>query len=344
MSQEKRRYGPGRTLIGCLLGYLLAVISPVMLATELTSLLPVLQLPSIGMLLILCYCGRGASVCTGMLLVFFTARRLGATFAWVMLLASVLPLSYLIRKSARPYFEQMKHAVIAYTLGMVAAVALLYISYGGSLIERALMLLPRAARSLPMEAAGGLSEIFRASGVFAGGVDFLDYFENLIASMVPVYEMNLPGLLFGGAILTGVLNVWIIGRVRKSRLKEIGDLYVPLKDWSLPYSTSIGVLLMWGTAYILYAADYAYGQPMYYAVYHIALVVFCIQAFASFARHWERKGTGVKIAICVAVPVLCLSGMTILLALYGSASAIFGRRGAIRSYAAEREQNDKDEE
>lgn len=334
LKQENKSRGAGRFIAGSLLGILLALLTPVILITQLMSLMTVVLVPAIGVMLLYRWAGKGPALLSVMLQLVFTARLMGSVFMWTAFLTCVLPLAILLRFAQKPFFVQLKASIAAFGGGMVAAVAALYSAYGGNLIQRVLELLPQAMRTVPVEALQMPMQTLGASlGRELTVESFYQLFDTAIATLIPQYQINLPGLLLSGALATAVvcagLGAWL--HVRSGKVPD--NCFVNLRYWFIPASTTSGLLTMAIASYAIYALGMQQGQTLYTTVYSIVTMTFCVQALASFARrtHEMKMRPGARTALLVAVAVLCAVGGSLYVALYGLASAIFGRRGALRA-------------
>lgn len=326
--QEKR--SGGRLALGCLLAVLLVLAAPMAVLTELMSLLPVILAPSVGIALLYRWFGRGPALFAALLQILVDAMLLGVMGMWIAVCASILPLVAMYAASARPFFEQLRIAVAAFMLGILLAVGLLYLSFGGNAIVRALQMLPQlmqeSLRTLPTESLNRLLASLPAE--FASGMtveSFIDNLERAIELLVPLYQHNLPGLLFSGALITALLCAPLLAVGRGADCR-------PFREWALPVSTTGGLLLILLVSFALSEMGVQGADVAFQAVFDIAIVGFCVQGLASFARrlHQGGKGPGMQRSMVAVLAVLACFGASLYLAIYGCASALFGSRGAIK--------------
>lgn len=336
--------GAGRIVLGSLLAIVLALFAPIIILTELMSLQMVVLVPAIGMMLLYRWAGKVPAVLSAMLQMVFTVQLLGNTFMWMAFLSMILPVLVLIRFDKTSFFTRMKASVAAFCFGTVAAVVALYTVYGGNTIERVLLLLPEALKTIPAEALQiPMNTLAVALGREVTVESFYILFDDMIRNLIPYYQMNLPGLLFSGSIVSAVLSAALGSYISVRRGNAPQGSHVPLRDWYLPASTTGGVLTMAIASYALYLLGLQQGQTLYVTVYSIAITVFAIQAMASFARrlHETRIKPGVQAAILIFIAVVCLMGGSLYAALYGLASAILGRKGSLRQKMEERQNHNK---
>lgn len=335
---KRKKRGGGWLALGYLLAVLLVFAAPVVVMAELMSLLPVILAPSVGIALLYRWFGRGPALCAALLQILADAVLLGTMGMWIAVCASILPLIALYAASARPFFEQLCIAIGAFMLGILLSVGLLYLSFGGNAIARALELLPQmmqeSLRTLPAESLNRLLASLPAE--FASGMTVEGFIENLeraVEQLVPLYQHNLPGLLFGGAMITALLCAPLLAVGR-------GADYRPFREWALPASATGGLLLILLVSFALNEVGVQGAEVAFQAVFDIVIVAFCVQGLASFARrlHQGGKSTGMQHGVVALLAVLAWFGASLYLALYGCASALFGSRGALK-LLSQRNQN-----
>ena len=333
MNQVKNKPSAGRIIAGCLLAAIIALVAPLMVMTELLSLVMVVLLPSIAVVFLYRWAGKFPALLCAALQMSVAAAYLGTTFMWMTFFMMLMPLVLLFRMEGKPFFAQLRASIAGFGAGVLASVLVLYISYGGNMIERVLLELPAAVRELPTESLRTVSEsVSLALGREATVEEFFDLFDQMIERLIPFYQLNLPGLIFSGALVTAVfcagLNAWM----RHRRGLDAPGTYLPLREWALPSSTTGGLLLIVAVSYVMNLLEMKSAETLFYTVYSIAATAFAIQAVTSFARrmHASSLGRGARVFAVIAVVLVCLLGGIGILALYGCASAILGSRGALR--------------
>ena len=333
MKLENKAPGAGRLIFGCLLGVVLAVFAPVLVLTELFSLTMVVFFPAIALMLLYRWAGLVPALLSAMLQMSLTARMLGGAFVWMAFFTGLLPLILLVRCENKPFFTQMKVSIAAFGGGVVLSVMVIYLNYGGNMIERVLTELPRAMRQIPADMlAPAMENLGAALGRELAMEDFYKLFDDMVSTLIPVYQVNLPGLLFSGALVSAVLCTGLSSLMLKKQGRATEGAYLPLRRWALNASTTSGLLMMTAVSLIAYLAGMQQGQALFYTVYNIAAAAFCVQALSSMARHMyaSRLKKGTQVFILIAISALCLMGASIYVALYGCTSAIMGRYGALR--------------
>lgn len=333
MNPEYKKPGLGKTLVGMLAGMVLAFLSPIVIMTEMLSLVPVIMLPAIALIVLNRWAGKGPALFSAMLQLMFCSRFLGNTFMWMAFFLNLLPVALLMRHENKPFFTQMKASIAAFGTGVLLAVSATYFSYGGNMVERVLLKLPKVLRTLPAESvAGAMGSYASIMGRAVEVEDFYHLFDQMINTVIPVYEVNIPGLLFGGALISAVLCVGLNARMRFKQGIAAEGSYVPMREWALPGSTTGGLLLILAASFIMSSLDVPQGDAVFYAVYDIALAAFCIHALCSMARHLHASPLrhSLRVGFIAVLAVLCIMGASIYVSIYGVASAVFGSRGMLR--------------
>lgn len=332
MNREIQTQGAGRMILACLLGIVLAMAAPLAMLAEIFSLSIVLMLPAIGLIWLYRWGGRGPAMLSAVLQMVLTSQMLSGSFMWVVFFSSIVPVFVLAPMEKKPFFDQMKISISAFGAGIVISVAILYLNFGGNMIERLLVHLPEAMRALPLDA---LTVPMQQFGEIAGQEltpeSFYQMFENAINGLIPAYQLNLPGQIFSGGLISAVACAWISAFMLKRRGLVTKESYVPVREWSLPGSATGGLLLITAISYIAYAAGMQNGKTLYFTVYNITVTAFCIQAITSIVRKAShpKANTKSRTGIIFGMILLWLLGGSLSVAIYGCASAIFGSRGAL---------------
>ena len=336
-----------RLALGCLAGALLALVSPWLTLTELFAEVPLVLLPAIGLAAIHRWAGRIAAGVSSLLVMLSFGYFAGTTFMWAMFLLMLNPLTMLLRIGGKPFFEQLRHALIGFAMGLAMAVLLFYIAYGGGLVEKLMAVVPEMLHAMPTEALeAALSTVPGVAGYDAAG--FLDLVDGLFVSLTASYKLYLPGRLFSGTLITAVLCTLISNRMQKKAGIAGPGCYVPMSRWHMPASMSGGLLMILLVSYVLQMAGFRGGNTVFHAVFEIAVWAFVFQALASISRRMDGTlpGHGVKIFLMCMLLAIAMLGSAPSIAVYGFLSAILGSRGALRLYMEQRknkEDNDDSE-
>ena len=344
MSQGNVKIGVGKTIAGVLLGALLAVLAPLILLSEVFSLITVLLVPSIGLVALYRWAGRGPAMFSAILMLMIDFRFIGVPMMLVALLATILPPLILLRVENRPFFDQMRCSIAAFGAGVFAAVMVLYFSYGGNMIARALNLLPAAIR---MQSAESLAPLTAVMGQILGRTltveDFYSLYEQMIAALIPEFQLLLPQLILTGALVSALICAWLSNQMRAKRGTAVPGSFVPLREWALPSSATGGLLLMLAVSWLMRMLEITSADTVYYAVYGIAVVAFCTQALGSLARRirLSTMRPGTQRVVLGVIGAMCFLGAASVVAIYGCASAILGSHGVFQQRAQNQDKDDR---
>ena len=335
MNPNQTRAGGGGQVAGYLLAVLAALFGPIALMLELISLTPVLLLSSAAIVYLFGRYGRGPMLCCALLQMLSYGYFLGSPMIWVCMIAMVMPAFAVSREAAANHSlaDQMRISLVRYVFGLVVGVFLLYSYYGGNFIEKTLMTLKEQVLSVPQEY---LAPVMEPLKMVYGNALTLEAVRQLVGeaydSLVPVYTLQLPGLLFSGVIASSIISVALANYQNMKKGKAAEGIYVPVREWYLKSSVTWGMLLMVAASYVLAFAGMRNAVTVNFAVLEVMVTVFCVQAFASLLRrlHASRFGKGAKTALKVFLCIVLLSPSRDYLAMYGVLSAIFGSKGALR--------------
>ena len=330
---ERMKGNGKRIAAGCLAGCVLALVSPWLLLTQLFASLPMLLLPAVGIAAIYRRAGRAAGVISGMLLMLSFAYFMGPAAMWAAYLLILNPLFMLLRLGDRPFFSQLRSSVMGFGLGLLMAVLMFYIYYGGGFVEQLMGVVPEMVRAMPEEAME--AALATMPGLPTDVAGFTAMVDDIFARLSSDMQLLLPGRLFSGALLTAVFATLISARMLKKAGLAKPGCYVPMSRWYMPPSATGGMLMLLAVGYALYLMEFRGGETVFYTVYDIAVWAFIIQALASISRHLDghTPGHGVKVLVlCLALAIAFFGGAPYI-ALYGFASAAVGSRGALRILA-----------
>jgi len=315
---------------------------------SLSMLMPTLMYASLFMVFFYGFAGRYAALTYMAAQLASTAVLINPTFMWLVLLAGSLPAVLICQGIARrrPFFEQLRTALIICVLGLAAAVLVAFSVYGGNLIGRLSEAMRAQFDQIPDEYLAPIVDAFNGalsnsglSGLMSFTVD--TYKSQIIALVATLYGQTLPGALISGILLTAVLSVawgnWLYAR----RGLASADSYASIDRWYLPAQATVALLVLLFGGYAFSAAG-SDGTAVYSAIRYTVNSAFCIQAVAATCRYMTRRGisegkrnalAGVLITLGVALRFIYTP-----LSIAGMASALFGSHGALRR--ARRESND----
>ena len=335
MNSGVRKSG-GRVVIEILLAIAIAVFAPLSVMSELLTARMVLVLPVIGYVFLKNYAGKKIALLSSLLTLLFSVLMLGANVALMLFAMSFIPQIVMQALEKKGFGSRMTAALVSFVIGAVLAVVVIYIAFGGNMIERYLGSVPQMLREitaeLPEENAAMLLEML--SGMLNTEIASMDavhlLFEESIQKLIPVYQLNMPGMLFSGAILSGVISVWLDGYMKFRKGDTSREVYIPVREWYLPSSTTGGLILIFAVSLIMNYSSMQQGPAVFATIYHIAVTAFGIQAFASVRRKVHtipKKAAGMLFTLGFFAIALLSSPI---LALYGVASAVLGSGGALK--------------
>ena len=342
-SNDPSRVSGGKLALGIVLALIVGALTPLITVLEMSVLMPVVLPGGVFMVFLFCYAGPLPAWLFTIVHLAAAGVLLGERFLLMLLVSGTVPALVCMRLIVlkKPFFDQMKLGVATSLAGMLAAVTVAYMSFGGNMIERMADML-KAQFALMPDAffAPFVDMINSAMSTGIPGVKVMTVqsyraqVSGILDLMSEVYQKSLPGALLSGAALTGVLSVlwgnWL--RARRGLATEAS--YVGPTRWFLPRNVTLGLTLMWIAAFILSETRYAQGETVYFTVYSLASLAFFIQALGAIDRFFFRRGMpdGRRRALLVIALILGLLFRFIntLLFAIGAGSALFGSHGAFR--------------
>ena len=334
----------GKLALGLVLALVLGALTPVVTLLEMSMLMPVVLLSGVFTVFLYCYAGQLPAWLYTIVQLASTYALLDERFSLMLLLSGTLPALACIRLIAlkRPFFEQLRLDLAAHLLGMLAAVTVAYLSFGGNMIDRMADALKRQFDLMPDSFFTPFVDMVNSALSTGGFPDvsamtvesYRAQIGGFLSLMSEVYQQSLPGALLSGAALTGVLSALWGNWLRARRGLATSESYIGPAQWFLPRNVTLGLTLMWLAAYILSETRYAQGETVYYTVFSLASLAFFIQALAAIDRFLFRRGAQDArrrrlVTLALALGILFRFVNTILFAI-GAGSALFGSHGAIR--------------
>ena len=333
----------GRLALGIVLALIVGALTPLLTVLEMSVLMPVVLPGGVFMVFLFCYAGPLPAWLFTIAHLAAAGALLGEHFLLMLLVSGTVPALLCMRMIAlkRPFFEQMKLGVAAFLGGMLLAVTIAYLSFGGNMIERMADTLKAQFALMPDAFFAPFVDMINSAmstGIPGVGKMTVQSYRAQIGGildlMSEVYQQSLPGALLSGAALTGVLSVLWGNWLQARHGLATNESYVGPTRWFLPRNVTLGLTLMWVAAFILSQTGYAQGETVYYTVYSLASLAFFIQALGAVDRFFFRRGTpdGRRRALLVIALVLGLLFRFIntLLFAIGAGSALFGSHGAFR--------------
>lgn len=341
MNSGVRKSG-GRIVLECLLAVTIAIFTPLIVMSELLMGSMVFALPVIGYVFLKNFAGKPIATLSSLMMLVSSAFLLGPNVMWIMFALNIVPQIVMQVFEKRSFGSRMQAAIITFLLGAVLSVVVMYVSYGGNMIERILGSLPEMTRTyvsqLPEEDAALL--LTAAEHLFKTEFTSIEMLmlsvEERLQMLIPMYQMNMPGMLLGGACISAVFSVWLDGWMKfRAGNKEEG-VFVPVHQWYLPASTTGGLLLIFGVSLIMFYAKMNGGEAVFMTVFNLAVTAFCVQGFASVRRKFHgrpRKTMGTIMSVLylwLALVGVAFVSVAPYLAIYGVGSAVFGSGGVIK--------------
>ena len=346
----------GRIIGATALAVALGLLLPVITLMQVMSLCPVILLG--GVLTAYFYCAVGwvpTAAFVGAQLA-STALLTGPAMMGMELAAAVLPGVLLIPgyQNRRPFFDQMRTALMLYFAGMVAAVFIAYASFGGNMIQRFMDVMRQQFRFIPDAALAPFVDAVNAALSGDGtraidGITVSDYRASLMGVldlMQQTYGQMLPGALLSGALVSAVLTVlW-----GNWRMAMKGDAtarsFVGMSQWFLPAQVAVGMLILWAVSYALAQGGISSGSAVYATVHQLSCFTFLFQALASLDRRYSARGMTLKwrrVVIGISLTLALISrDIATLLMILGILSALFGSHGIARKLMMRNEKDDGD--
>lgn len=322
----------GKVALACLLAVATAVFTPFAIFFELLSVRMVLMLPSIGYIFLKNYAGRKIANLSALLMLLVSALALDTRFLPVIFAMTIIPLLIMRAFEKYPFGERMQVSIIAFLIGAVVSVVLMFVCFDGNMIENYLGKLPELLRTVSEEdISGGLDMLSGFMGETITVEKFYLLFDESVNNLIALNKQNMAGLLLSGAVISAVLCTWLDGLLRLRRNPDDQTAYMPIYKWYLPSSATGGLLLIFAISLIMFYANHTYGAAAFITVYRIGVAAFCVQGFASVrrrARATRKKAFG--IIMTLGYVLLALFGAAPYFALYGVASAVFGSGGVIK--------------
>ena len=344
IQNQPYRVPPGKLIFGIVLAIIVGALTPVITVLEMSLLMPVVLLSGLFMVFLYCYSGQLTAWIYMIVQLATTVALLGTPFLLMMLAAGTVPALVSIRLITQktPFFDQMKAMIGVCLGGMLLAVSIAYINFGGNMIERMADVLRKQFDMMPDAFFLPFVEMVNSAIGSAGlpgmkvmtVADYRAQMVGVLNLMSEIYQNSLPGALLSGAALTGVLSAlwgnWLMAR----RGLATNESYIDPVEWFLPRSVTLGLTLTWVVAFILAQTEYPQGETVYYTVFSLASLAFFIQALGAVDRFFFKRGMPDSRRRTMLVLTLILGLLfrlfnTMLFAI-GACSALFGSHGAVR--------------
>ena len=331
---------------------LVGMLTPLLTLLQVSFLLPMVLLGGAFMVFLYCFAGRMPAMLFMAAQLSSTAAFLNVTFMAMMLAAGSIPAIIVMRGIAykKPFFEQMRTGIAAYVVGMLAAVVIAFMAYGGNMVGKLIASIREQLRAMPDEMFAPYVDWINAaigtSGVPGISTMTVEGFrervmDGTLSMMGEAFERFVPETLMTGALLNGVISVtwgnWLLSRHGLTT----DESYVGLKQWFLPAQATLGLLLIWAISMILSEAEFNGGDKAFIAISGMLGVALTIQALAAVNRFFYKRGMGSRrrhwiiALVFIAGELFEAAGLAV--AGIGAVSALFGSNGAVRQIRRQRE-------
>lgn len=352
----KNHYSAGKIVLGVIIALIIGALVPVVMTLQISMMTPMVMLGGLMMVLLFCFAGPAPALVLGVMQIAASAYFFSPVFGWIVLFMSVMPAWVAIRGigSKQPFFKQMQDCLSAQTSGLLIAVIIAYVSFGGDMISKLIDAIRTEFARMPEELISSIVDGVNSTMVSMGFQEStltVDAYRELVSGAMldylqESYTRILPGSLIVGAVFTAVISVfWGNWRMARKGLAT-SESFVGMSAWFLPGHATGGLIFVWAASYVLMAVGYKSGENLYQTVYMLNQLVFSIQALASFNRGFLKKGvrTGKRCALTVIIWIasMLMPGLGIGLMFIGIASALWGSHGMITLRMKQQHDNDSD--
>ena len=234
----------------------------------------------------------------------------------VWLLASLLPGAFAVRgmRWQRPFATQVKTCLTVQLIGIVAAVAFLYLQVGE--------IIARLMEYLRVQMANYPGEMLEM--LLAGRFESVDELMNVLENNL---TLQLPGMLISAGIASGALMAALPNWLLRRRGQADPRCYVSMAGWRVPGSVTAGVLTLLAAGIVLYRAGMRGGDSVFVAVRSLCDCCFIIQGLGAIARFSAKiPMPRVWRNVFLALSVTLVQTVAVYL---GCFSALFGSRGLV---------------
>ena len=355
-ANQTYRVSGGKLFGAIVLAIVVGAITPIVGMMEMASLMPVVLPSGVFMVFLYCFAGRLPALLYMAVQLTSAAALLNTTFMAIFMAAGTLPALFVMRGIAqkRGFFEQMRLSILAYAAGLVAAVVIAYMTYGGNMIGRLVDALKAQFSLMPDEVFAPFldainSAISASSLPGIGSMTMSTYraqITGVLELMGEAYGQTLPGTLMSGSLLAAVISVvwgnWLLSR----RGLATNESYAGMTRWFLPAQATLGLMLIWVVSYILAQTKYSGGETAWLAVNSLLGVVLTIQALSAMDRFFYKRGApGSRRHLIMALALiggLLFQTIGFALCSVGAMSALFGSHGALRALINRRKDDHSD--
>lgn len=342
--RNENRPSVGRMIFSCIAALILGVLHPFL--TVYQVMMP-MALPCVAaMSAIALYASAGMLPVILLAVAAIAVSWLGLgtalTAVWLPLCAVPTIVAIAQLRGTKPFFIQLRRVLIAGLGGVAASVLLAALFFGADVISAMMTQLEAMFESIMPEIWKVYGSTLADSGIEMTYEEFASTYFSMLKVMQQYYQLYLPANLLTGAALTSVLSVlwgnWIAAR----RGHATAQSFLGLHEWFMPANMTYGALMTLAAAFVLKLTSLRGAQTAWFAVAQLSELAFGFQALASNDRRMKERGSSRRrrtlmatlVILCVWIFRLSLLDVSFstILAVLGGASALFGRKGALRAW------------
>lgn len=266
---------------------------------------------------------------------FTTFAGLGGTLLGfvVLVLPALLTISAIAGKL--PYFRQFKISICAFGGSVIAMLLIAAALSGGNLVDSILEIVRQSVEALPASMQDAMLTLLypNLTSVNATSIPVLDvlirrqYMNDFFLTLrEDLLDQMLP-MLLKSSLTSAFLASYLTPRslYLKGRLPQ--ECFVPLSQWGLSATHTVGILLTTLAAYLIDTFAGTGSVTTFLTMFTIMECAFAVQGMAA----WDRMMCAAKASYrrkLVAVGGIAIIAPTFLSAI-GMCSALFGRRGLL---------------
>ena len=324
-----------KVVLFSLLGLVLGLLHPVLFAYQTMFLvwLPCIYVVAAALL----YAGGGlipACVLMGSGVIMSGLSmdlRLAAALIPLTLLPAAIVISGIAQR--KPFFEQMRNALIASVGGALLALVLATVLIGGDMVAQFMDMFRDLFEQLLPSLYQVYQPYYEAQGITISYDDLLSVSKEVLSYIQVLYETNLPAAVLTDAVLTAVIAVFWGNWVTARHGEATSESFKGLADWQLPGSTTIGLLIAFGAAAILSTTGFNGVSIAWTAIRNVVFLVFAIVLLAANDRRLRSggasRGKRTVLAILFFALIALFSLLKIVAAIFGALIALFGPGGVV---------------
>ena len=260
---------------------------------------------------------------------------LDAFLAISLLPVTVLPAFLIVKgiQKRRPFFAQMRTALIASVGGALLTLFAVMLFYGGDVVAQFMDMVRSVLEDIMPSMYQIYQPVFEAQGITLTYDEFLSTYTQVLATIQSVYATNLPGAVLADAVLTALIAVlwgnWVTARHGEATTES----FKGLADWYMPSNMAIGLLIAFVAAAILSSTTFNGASIAWATVCAVVYLAFTVQLLSALDRrmkaHGRTRSGRTAIAILLFAAINLIAYLRFAALLIGAGLAIFGKNGVI---------------